>query len=118
MELSGCLISTRSSDLERLIGIQEAGQLASSGHTIALVPDESLLALASLDIDLSPKMSFSKQSTVYLAYLWVVYKDALTGDYWPIYEYGNIANPRSYDLLLKMLLDRISFLQANRMEGY
>lgn len=109
VEMSGGLLSTQSIALQRLIGVQESTRLWASGHLFALIPDARLVEMAALDIDVKPNVSFSHQSTVYLAYLWVVYKDVLTGDYWPIYEYGNIANPRSYDMLADMLMDRVEF---------
>jgi|GEM_PF-3249348 hypothetical protein len=107
--LSGALISTRTQSFQQLVGIQKSGQIQQNGHLYALIPDSHLIEMASLDIDIDPRISLDKKATFYLAYLWVVYKDNYSGNYWPIYEYGNIADPKSYSILSDMLINRIAF---------
>lgn len=107
--LSGALIYTDAQVLCQMIGKDKAKELRESGHINVLIPDDELISLFSVDIDTKPKLDFQKRSDVYMAYLWAIYVDSLTGDYWPIYEYGNIANPSSRNLIENMLLNRISF---------
>jgi hypothetical protein len=107
--LSGAILSTEAESLSRLVGMEIVKKLKLAGHVKVLIPDSELVEYLGIDIDVAPSIDFISRSTVYMAYLWAIYSDSKTGEYWPIYEYGSIANPPSYSILAEMLLSRIAF---------
>lgn len=107
--LSGGLVSLEAEILPKLIGLQNVNKLKLQGRTSVLIADEELVNLAGIDIDVKPEILIKTQSKVFLGFLWVIYIDRISLDYCPIFEYGNLGEKCSYDLLKDKLIHQIEF---------
>jgi hypothetical protein len=106
--VSGALLAIDSPLVRDIVGLERGSELKTSGYLRVLIPDADFINTLNLDLrSVTPGIALSRNPEEYFAYVWAIYDDA-DGHLWPIYEYGNVASPRFYELLVTLLLERIA----------
>lgn len=85
--------------------------MEASGHERVVIADEEILNDFGLDASFAPDLRYNEKNCFFLGYIWTSYMNVETMDIVPIYEYGNLGERESFDILLEKLVHQITFFK-------